>query len=295
MDDVAPAGDAFAQPDYARLLGYALLLPLIEWVDIATGYAVDTSIFYLVPICLATWQFTPAWGAVFALMSGVAWAVSAMHHQSGVAPSLHPSVVVYNDAARVLVSLMIVLMLSRLKDALRREQEQSRTDPLTGAMNLRCFHERAAVEFARSRRQGHALTLAYLDLDNFKSVNDCHGHAEGNRLLRCLAETAQANLRSMDLFARLGGDEFALLLPETDAAAARPALARLQQAIQSALEGEAWPVTLSVGAVSYDAPPKEVKQAVTRADNVMYEAKRAGKNRLELVEEAAAPQENASG
>ncbi|HTC77354.1 MAG TPA: diguanylate cyclase, partial [Terriglobales bacterium] len=107
----------------------------------------------------------------------------------------------------------------QLAAALAAEKELSRSDPLTGLPNRRAFYEVALAEADRARRYRHPLSLAYLDVDNFKQVNDDYGHDAGDELLVRVAEVLRRNLRNNDIVARLGGDEFAMLLPETPASA----------------------------------------------------------------------------
>ncbi len=161
--------------------------------------------------------------------------------------------------------------------------EQARlalTDHLTGAANSRSFHEIAGREIERQKRFGRPLSIAYLDLDNFKAVNDTHGHETGGALLRGVAAVLKANTRATDVVARLGGDEFAVLFPETDEAAARAAAEKLRAALQEWMRGGGHLVTVSIGVATFAAPPAGVKEMVTLADELMYNAKRGGKNRV---------------
>jgi diguanylate cyclase (GGDEF)-like protein len=153
-------------------------------------------------------------------------------------------------------------------------------DPLTGAANARAFRGRARDEIDRSRRYGRPFTLAYVDLDNFKAVNDRFGHSAGDNLLRLVTDNIRKNLRTTDIFARVGGDEFVLLLPETGPESARAVLDKLQDKVTSSLQEAKWPVTLSVGAVIYLSPPDSVDAMIVQADNLMYQVKHSGKNRI---------------
>jgi diguanylate cyclase (GGDEF)-like protein len=138
-----------------------------------------------------------------------------------------------------------------------------------------------ALEAERARRASRPLTLAYFDLDNFKQLNDQFGHAVGDEALRCFVQTLQVHLRIADLLARLGGDEFALLLPETGAEGAVALLSRLQEHLAREMERKGWPVTLSVGAVTFQRPLEDVDLMIQRVDALMYAAKRKGKGRIE--------------
>ena len=126
----------------------------------------------------------------------------------------------------------VALLAAAQRDWLRRERAISRTDGLTGLLNGRGFYEAAAVELARSSRYRHPLTLAYVDLDDFKEINDRLGHARGDAVLVAVAHALRRACRSTDLVGRLGGDEFVVLFPETDRDAAEAALVKLRSRSQ---------------------------------------------------------------
>jgi len=168
----------------------------------------------------------------------------------------------------------------------------ARTDFLTGVPNWRAFAERATTELNRARRYGRPLTFAYVDLDDFKAVNDRYGHAAGDTLLSDVARTIGHVLRRTDVIARLGGDEFAVLLPETGPEPAWIVLRKLHNAVRIALAEAGWPVTASIGAVTCVVPPADVDELVRLADQLMYDVKRIGKNQVHhVVIEADSPAE----
>jgi len=164
--------------------------------------------------------------------------------------------------------------------ALETEKRLSRTDDLTGVANRRAFYETGEVERKRAGRYGRPLSLAYIDLDNFKQVNDRSGHDTGDQVLVCVGEILQKNTRAEIVAARLGGDEFALLLPEAGQAAALSVINKLHGLLNRAMREKDWPVTFSIGVVTYDNPPESTEQMVQAADELMYRVKRQGKDRL---------------
>jgi diguanylate cyclase (GGDEF)-like protein len=169
----------------------------------------------------------------------------------------------------------------RLRYVMHREKQMSRTDPLTGACNIRCFYERAEDELERSRRYGHPLSLAYLDVDNFKQVNDTLGHSTGDELLRSMSAAMLGHVRESDIVARLGGDEFCILFPETGQQAARFAMEKLRQEMHAAFPGEcAGLCSFSVGLVTFVQPPLTVEEVVQVADRLMYEVKNSTKDAI---------------
>jgi diguanylate cyclase (GGDEF)-like protein len=163
--------------------------------------------------------------------------------------------------------------------------EQAVTDELTGLSNQRRFREQIAREDARARRFKHDLSLIMLDIDDFKQVNDEHGHLQGDAVLRMVGRVLGEESRGVDEPARYGGEEFAVALPETDLAGAL----ELAERIRSRIEAERVPnvdgaaslrVTASIGAASMPISAGNVQELIAAADAALYEAKRAGKNRV---------------
>jgi diguanylate cyclase (GGDEF)-like protein len=233
-------------------------------------------------VALAAWWGGFAAGALVSLTAAVLRHIVSAAHGSDPPPALQ----LWDGAVHFGVFTLSCSLVSRLRLALARERALASTDALTGAANGRTFYERVGHEARRGQRTGRPLTLAYLDVDNFKAVNDRQGHAAGDALLREVARIIGEQSRAGDLAARLGGDEFALLLPETDAAGAAAVLGRLREALLRRVAARAWPVTFSMGAATFLRPPCEVDELVGAADELMYLAKRGGKDRLlhEVVE-----------
>ncbi len=155
-------------------------------------------------------------------------------------------------------------------------------DPLTFALNRRGLEEAFRIETARAMRYGAPLGFVMLDLDDFKKLNDSLGHVAGDRALIHLASLMQATVRPTDFIARLGGEEFALLLPATDVAEAAAAAERLQRELAKRgfqFEQRPWTLAFSAGAVRW-RNGESLEEMIRRADAALYEAKRAGKNRV---------------
>lgn len=164
-------------------------------------------------------------------------------------------------------------------------EAQAHLDSLTGLANRRQFDERLAHALGRSRRQGLAVALMYMDIDHFKQVNDGHGHAAGDEVLRVFGQRLSACVRSGDLVARLGGDEFVVLVEDLSAPKTAEAIAgKLIEAMREsiAVEGTALHVTTSIG-IAYSAHPAVAKTLVAAADAALYAAKSAGRNTWQLL------------
>lgn len=216
-------------------------------------------------------------GLFFATISAISWLAADLFggHQYS-----HPAIPYWNMLVRFGFFLIILIILSRLKGTYETVKTLSNVDPLTGVLNGRTFQNQASAEIERARRYGHPFTVAYIDLDNFKAINDRFGHSTGNTVLCTVADTASRNLRATDIVARLGGDEFALLFPETGEDSARAVLSKLQDMVSGSMQANDWPVTLSIGAVTFHKPPGSVDQMLKTADELMYAVKHDGKSRI---------------
>ncbi|NJD55611.1 MAG: GGDEF domain-containing protein [Nitrospirae bacterium] len=185
----------------------------------------------------------------------------------------------WNSAMRLGFFLIITFLIIKIRKLLEYEQATSRTDFLTGASNSRSFYESLKVEAGRSARSGRPYSVAYIDVDNFKTVNDTRGHSIGDELLLAVSSTVRQTTRSQDIVARLGGDEFAVLLPETSGAQVRPAADKIREQLLGLARQHQWPVTFSIGVVTCNGlcDPDEI---VRQADYLMCEVKRTGKNSI---------------
>lgn len=166
---------------------------------------------------------------------------------------------------------------------IRELENLATTDGLTRLANRRYFMERAESEFVRNRRYHRDLSLLLLDADNFKAVNDTHGHESGDRVLRALAGVCRENLRQLDMAARYGGEEFIVLLPETSAETALQVAERLRQAVEKLvvpLEGVSGHITISIGVATASAATASLAALISDADRALYQAKRLGRNRV---------------
>ena len=268
-----------------------MLTVVVGFLDYVTGPDIAFSIFYLVPIALSSWYLGKAYGAAFSSVCALSWlaadlASSAVH--------FHPLVPYWNAIVMLGFFLVFSMMLPALRTALEHERALARTDYLTNAANSRFFEEAAAAEIVRASRYRHPFTVGYIDLDNFKTINDRYGHAVGDQLLEAVSASIRANLRQSDVLARLGGDEFAVLLPETgDEAAGRMIFGKIRDNLLQEMNRRGWPVTFSIGVAIYLTPPGTVDEMIMNPDGLMYSVKKNGKNAIKVRVYGGAPSESA--
>ena len=257
----------------------SLAVGILDW---ATGTELRVHPLYFLPMSLGAWYGGRRGAALLACWSAAIWGVS--NSLAGLEFS-RPSLWAGNAFAQFLGFVTVGLLIAELRVRLEAERSLSRVDALTGLANRRALHEQADLVLALARRHARPTTLVYIDLDNFKAVNDSQGHAAGDELLRTVADRLRASVRVSDIVARLGGDELALLLPETDRAAATQVVERFRAELSEAMAAAGWPVTASIGVVTIAEAPAEVDQAFARVDALMYRAKQGGKDRVVFEED----------
>ena len=253
----------------------AVLVIILGFIDYISGYELNISLFYLIPILLVVWYTDGQMGLLFSFASTV---VGFIANFSAGQPYSNPAITVWNTMLRLGFYLVVTWLGTTLKKTYQRNQELARTDYVTGAVSIRYFYELAQTEIRRAQRSRRPFSVAYIDLDNFKIVNDRLGHSTGDRVLRAVTDGICHQIRAADSLARLGGDEFALLLPETDGEAAKKVISRIHTSLVNEMLRNGWMVSFSVGVVTFNEVPKTVDAMVKMADNAMYSVKAAGKN-----------------
>src|SRR6266702_370159 len=234
---------------------------------------------FVIPVLLAAWHDGIWWGSAFAL------ATVLLRYLVGIDQMPASTALpfrVLNELAYLLVVGVAIAGLSQLRRTHTQLELLATNDPLTNVHNARAFSEELAQELGRNRRYGRPLALIYLDLDDFKRVNDAHGHVTGDAVLRLVADAMRQAVRAADIVGRLGGDEFGVLMPETDGAVAHAAALRLASGIRTVFRGTP-SVTASIGVVSVTGTEAGTDELLRKADEAMYEAKRAGKDRVVQV------------
>lgn len=245
-------------------------------VDVATGEELSVVVLYFFPIFAAGWWAGMRSALFVALVAALAWGAAdrLTHEYSRV------WIWYWNTGVRLATFLTIAVLTARLRTALRIANDLARHDPLTGLHNLRALLEHLDPMLELTRRHARPFTAAYLDLDNFKQVNDRRGHAAGDALLRRVGHALRVSLRAGDLCARVGGDEFVIVLPETDRPGGEAVLTRLHAAVQAALEDAGDDVGATIGALTFTSVPENSEAVLRRVDALMYAAKAQGKRRV---------------
>ncbi len=246
---------------------------LMGSIDLLIDYRISFSIFYVLPVVLVTWHAGFKSGILFSILSTFFWlfaAVVSKYHQIPLA------ILFWNSTVRFGFFIIIVMVLHYFKS----ERENARVDFLTKIPNRRYFEESLMLEIQRSRRYNHPMTMAYMDVDDFKLVNDTIGHQEGDKLLKTVSRVIRDSMRASDMIARLGGDEFAMVFVETGQKQARAIVNKLKDALLLAMQGNMWPVTFSFGVVTFYNIPDTPREMMRIADGCMYDAKKSGKNKI---------------
>ena len=262
---------------FSPLQAFAVALcgvALVGLLDYATGTETSWSLFYLFPVAVAAWYAGRNSAIAIAVLAAIVWLLADMasgHFYS------HPLITLWEVFARLGMFLIQGLLLVALRGALAREQNLARTDALTGLTSRHAFEEQLEHDIKLAQRRHSPITLAFLDLDDFKMVNDTYGHLEGDHVLRVAGRVLRESTRVVDTVARFGGDEFVWLLPDTDPHGAEEAIAKIRQDLHQALSSETAKVSFSIGAITFLDTPPSVHEAIKAADTLMYDAKRGGK------------------
>jgi diguanylate cyclase (GGDEF)-like protein len=253
------------------------LVITIGITDYVTGTDFSVLIYYVVPVFIATWFISASAGFVISISCVVAWALADRIFLRTFTSAFIP----YWNLTMYLGFLFVTTYFLRLlKTSLEQERQVARTDFLTRAVSRRHFLELAESEINRARRYTHPFTAVYIDIDNFKTINDTFGHDIGDELLIHVVATIKDQVRTSDIVARLGGDEFMIFFPETGAETAMAAIDKVRRVLLLAMGKNNWLVTFSFGMVTFATPPWSVDHMIKLTDDLMYEGKKSGKNMI---------------
>jgi diguanylate cyclase (GGDEF)-like protein len=261
-----------------------LVITVIGYYDYRTGTQVSMMLLYAVPILVSSWYCGKMEGIFVAMYAATSWLIVNLANQPY---GESANIIFWNAFTRLGIFALLAYTFSlqtQLRRALEGEKLRADTDRLTGLLNREAFRERVENEILRSRRYNHLLSLAFIDLNNFKQVNDIQGHERGDNLLQQISDTITHTIRGIDIAGRVGDDEFAICLPETGGEQVCKAIDNLVKALEIVNGQYGRQVTASIGVVTcteicftetYDA-------LLGKADKLMYTAKEKGKNAAEF-------------
>jgi diguanylate cyclase (GGDEF)-like protein len=268
-------------PDLLQLaVGLALVAALTAF-KLTIGRSVTVIDFMFVPVVWVGWFAGRRWCgyAVAVVSAGLSVIVVVVAETQASIPAA-----LAMGAARLALYLVVLGLLGMMRRERAGHQHAVATDQLTGAANAREFRAIALAEVEHAQRHQRDLSLAYVDVDDFKEINDRLGHPEGDHVLLQVSHMMRSVVRSTDTVARIGGDEFAILMPDIGATPARAVIERVRGELARLRTADGEPVLCSIGLVTFDRPPTSLKELVAAGDELLYRAKDNGKDRIEQAE-----------
>jgi diguanylate cyclase (GGDEF)-like protein len=284
--------DSSARTVLARLLRAATRVPTAHavvagvatvaaatLVDVRLGPGWSLGLLYSLPIAFIAWRLGAVAGLAAAVAAALAWRLFVQ-----LPAGVDASVALWGAMARAASYVLVALLVAEMRALFEHERGLARHDGLTGALVGRSFRDILDREVAGAQAEGRSLGLAYIDLDDFKKVNDRAGHAAGDEVLCAFANAARGALGPLDHLARIGGDEFVVLMVG-HSGRERRAIERFHAAVSAALVNAGEPLSCTLGGIIIPAGQSiEAGELVRRADGAMFEAKRAGKGGARIFE-----------
>ena len=252
-------------------------LGLVVAADYLTAYELSLSAFYVLIILAVSWFCGVWWGGLFTFLSIFS------EIQIGLLTGTTFSEQAYfyiSNGNRLFSYLLIAYLAAAARTLYERAQSAARVDFVTGVTNSTGFYERVAVEMARHRRSRAPFSVAYINCDYFKIINDGLGRSEGDRVLLAVGQTLRANLRETDVVARLGGDEFGLVFSPAGETEVLPLVRKLCENLDRTMAEHDWPITFSVGVGIFQKVPQNADLAIAFCDRLMQRVKALGKNKI---------------
>ncbi len=259
------------------LLASSVILCLISIGSIIVGNVSYFEPLFVLPVVLISWYSSKS---VIFLFAAFTTSVVLITINIIEGSPFDTNTLLFYGMPHFFAYLVLALLITNFKNVYTKENIAADTDALTGICNSRSFYLSLANEIIRSSRFNHVFTLAYIDIDDFKEINDSLGHSAGDRLLKEVAFCLKNTLRKTDVVARLGGDEFACLLPESEQADAKIAFSKMSKLLNDKMESQDWKVTFSVGIVTFEEIPEDLNEAIKITDELMYSVKNKTKNNV---------------
>jgi diguanylate cyclase (GGDEF)-like protein len=254
------------------------LFLLDEYIDYRTGPELNVSFFHLVPVFLIVWNSGLLPGLVYDVFCTCVILFVSLQ-PAGLMPN---SVQVFNALANLIFLGAFTVVLSLLKKHLEQVTARAELDGLTNLLNSTSFTRRAEQEVLASTRSRRPFTILYIDVDNFKTVNDTLGHGAGDEVLKSVGKFLAGQFRKGDLRTRIGGDEFAVFLPDYSLEEAKRDIPPFHEALNRILGAGPAPISCSIGGMTFTQAPPSLQGALHEADMLMYRVKMGGKNNYRL-------------
>ena len=275
-DDVKPFVDRAPNGTAVLLLAFTAYA-LVVSADYLTSYELSLSAFYALIILAVSWFCGVWWGGLFAFLAIFSEIEIGLLNGT---PYSDETFFYVSNGNRLFSFLLIAYLTATVRSLYERAQSAARVDYVTGVTNSTGFYEKLVVEMSRHRRSGAPFSVAYVNCDYFKIINEGLGRREGDRVLRAVAQTLEANVRQTDVVARLGGDEFALVFPQTAEAEVLMVIKKLCGRLDRAMTAHDWPITFSVGVGVFPKVPANADHIVAFCDRLMQRVKALGKNKV---------------
>ena len=260
-------------PAWMVFAGGILAILLIATIDFLTNSHIRLSVLYVFPLAAIAFHCEQKHWVVAGFVLALACAFTNEFRDVGGSASFDIDTGIF-----ILTAILTVFMASAARQNYVLAMNIATTDWLTGLHNRRGFEAVADLEIARQKRYGGVFSLALIDLDDFKHLNDSRGHHVGDDALKLLAAILQEHTRQTDSAARLGGDEFAILMPNTRKNDCDSICQQLALKIAARMADEDFAITASIGCTTIETPPGSVSEVLKRADKAMYSAKQNGKS-----------------
>jgi len=228
----------------------------------------------LLPVVIASWYGNLFTGLSVSFITALAILVSYDHALL----ALPTTDAVYTALVYLSALSILSILIDNFSAVFKVEEAAAEHDHLTGLLNTRGLTSLLEEEIARTKRYRHPFTIAYIDIDNFKVINDSKGHCAGDTILCKLANIITTSFRESDYIGRIGGDEFVCLLPETKQPDAKVVFDKLQRNLSMAFCNEDTVITFSIGVVTFESAPPSTQTALALVDKVMYRVKKLNKN-----------------
>lgn len=263
------------------LLGIILSLTIF-YIDYKIfGPDITFTLVYLLPIVGVCWYTGMGYAIFISFLCVAEWSVIKFHLYIMDKDFI---IYIFNIVTKLFMYIFVIFLLTQLKKSLQKEKKLARMDHLTGAYNRHGFFELLELELYKMKRYSKPLTLAYLDIDDFKKINDRLGHSSGDKILIDFTKVIRKNIRESDIIARIGGDEFIILFPDMDYINAGIAIDKIKKTVCEMMENNSWGCSLSIGVGIFNGWDKSSDEMIQIVDQLMYKIKNGTKNGSLLVE-----------